>query len=305
MITVEQWSQLHAQLGDPHALPATPPSDGTVSPQVYNAYRAIGQYVSADGSTVRFFALLKDSSAGPAALDGIPKLRSAVDAASDAAGASRNAVYSRNAITYDILHTSQSDLSLNIPIVALLIALLLIVVLRSLVAPFYLVASVALSYLAAWGLVALVFVHFGGGDGVNFIVPFVLFVFLMALGSDYNILVMRRIREEAEKRPLREAVQEALARTGGTITAAGTILAGTFAVLAVTATNEQNRQFGFGVAAGILMDTFLIRTLLVPAVVVLLGRYNWWPARLSRTTASDTEVASQASAEQASSPSPD
>jgi RND superfamily putative drug exporter len=137
---------------------------------------------------------------------------------------------------------------------------------------------------------------------VNFIVPFVLFVFLMALGSDYNILVMRRIREEAEKRPLREAVQEALARTGGTITAAGMILAGTFAVLAVTATNQQNRQFGFGVAAGILMDTFLIRTLLVPALVVLLGRYNWWPARLSRKGASDTGATSQAIAEQASTP---
>ncbi len=167
-----------------------------------------------------------------------------------------------------------------IPIVALLIALLLALVLRSLIAPLYLVASVALSFLAAWGLVAIIFVHLGESNGVEFILPFILFVFLMALGSDYNILVMRRIREEAQNRPLREAVREAIARTGGTVTAAGIILAGTFAVLAVTSTGDQIRQLGFGVAAGIMMDTFLIRTLLIPALVVLLGRWNWWPSRL-------------------------
>ncbi|HEV8193374.1 MAG TPA: MMPL family transporter [Ktedonobacterales bacterium] len=286
-ITVAQLTQLHAQLGDPQTLPAVPPPNLTIGPREYNAYRAIGQYISADGKTVRFLAILKDSSSSPAALDAIPSLRAAVDEAAHAAGASENAVFSRNAFTYDILHTSESDLSHIIPIVAVLIALLLAVVLRSLIAPLYLVASVVLSYLAAWGLVAIVFVHLGQSDGVNFIVPFVLFVFLMALGSDYNILVMRRIREEASKLPLRQAVREALTRTSGTVTAAGMILAGTFAVLAVTATNEQNRQFGFGVAAGILMDTFLIRTLLIPALVVLLGRWNWWPAQLFRSANAD------------------
>jgi RND superfamily putative drug exporter len=290
-VTVAQLTQLHAQLGDPQALPAVPPSGTAIGPQEYNAYRAVGQYISADGNTVRFLAILKDSSSDPAALDAIPSLRTAVDETARSAGASQNAVFSRNAFTYDILHTSQSDLSHIIPIVGILIALLLAVVLRSLIAPLYLVASVVLSYLAAWGLVSIVFVHLGGSDGVNFIVPFVLFVFLMALGSDYNILVMRRIREEAERLPLREAVQEALARTSGTVTAAGMILAGTFAVLAVTAANEQNRQFGFGVAAGILMDTFLIRTLLIPALVVLLGRWNWWPTRLFRRgITSDDEI---------------
>ena len=295
-ITVAQLRQLHDQLGDPQALPALPPSGVAISPQAYNAYRAIGQYVSADGNTVRFLAVLKGSSSDPGALDAIPALRTAVDAAARTAGAAESAVFSRNAITYDILHTSESDHSHIIPIVAALIALLLSVVLRSLIAPLYLVVSVVLSYLAAWGLVALVFVHLGDSDGVNFIVPFVLFVFLMALGSDYNILVMRRIREEAERLPLREAVREALARTSGAVTAAGMILAGTFAVLAVTAANEQNRQFGFGVAAGILMDTFLIRTLLIPALVVLLGRWNWWPVRLSHRAIVKSEGASPESA---------
>jgi RND superfamily putative drug exporter len=115
---------------------------------------------------------------------------------------------------------------------------------------------------------------------VQFILPFLLFIFLMALGSDYNILVMRRIREEAHSQPLRAAVREAISRTGGTVTAAGMILAGSFAVLAVEGNSDQVRQVGFGVAAGILMDTFLIRTLLIPALVLLLGKWNWWPAPL-------------------------
>jgi RND superfamily putative drug exporter len=151
-----------------------------------------------------------------------------------------------------------------------------------LIAPLYLIVSVVLSFLATWGLVALVFVHLAGNESVQFILPFLLFVFLMALGSDYNILVMRRILEEAHSQPLRAAVREAISRTGGTVTAAGMILAGSFAVLAVEGNSDQVRQVGFGVAAGILMDTFLIRTLLIPALVVLLGRWNWWPAPLFR-----------------------
>ena len=172
-----------------------------------------------------------------------------------------------------------------IPIVAMLIAILLAIVLRSLVAPLYLVASIVLSYLAALGLVGIVFVHFGGQDGINFILPFLMFVFLMALGSDYNILIMSRIREEAHALPLRDAVARAIGRTGSTITTAGMILAGTFAVLAVAGGSSgggQIQQIGYGVAAGVLMDTFLVRSLLVPSLVVLLGRWNWWPSTLAR-----------------------
>jgi len=130
----------------------------------------------------------------------------------------------------------------------------------------------------------------GGNDSIDYILPFVLFIFLMALGSDYNILVMRRIREEAQVRPLRQAVEMALARTGSTVTAAGLILAGTFGVLLVTSSVTETKELGFGVAAGILMDTFLVRTLLIPALVVLLGRWNWWPSLPSRR-ASETQPA--------------
>lgn len=292
-LSAAELGSLHAVLGAPQALPAVPPSNLPIPVRAYNAYRATGQYISADGKTVEYVATLVNTSSSPAAINAIPAMRASVAHIAHAAGASQNGLVSSNAVAYDITETSNSDLSHIIPIVAILIALLLALVLRSLIAPLYLAASVALSFLATWGLVALIFVHFGSSDGVQFVLPFVLFVFLMALGSDYNILVMRRIREEAQNRSLPDAVREAIARTGGTVTAAGMILAGTFAVLAVTGDSDQIRQIGFGVAAGIMMDTFLIRTLLIPALVVLLGRWNWWPSRLFSASPGQEAVESE------------
>lgn len=281
-LTSEQLVHLHALLGPAQALPPVPPAKTPVSVQLYNAYRATAAYLSADGHTAQCVLLLTDPEADPAAQAAIPRLRAAVNHAASVAGASQSGVYSEDAIVYDVNQTSQRDLRTIIPIVVLLIAVLLALVLRSMIAPLYLVVSVVLSYLAALGVVGLVFVHLAGQAGIYFILPFELFVFLMALGSDYTILVMTRIREEAQHQPLREAVPKAIGRTGSTVTTAGVILAGTFAVLAITANNDQARQFGFGIAIGLLMDTFLIRTLLIPALVVLLGRWNWWPAPLFR-----------------------
>ena len=117
--------------------------------------------------------------------------------------------------------------------------------LRSLVAPLYLVVSVGLSYLASLGLAVLVFVVIGGQDGINFVLPFFMFIFIMALGQDYNILVMTRIREEAHHAPIRVAVRRAVEATGTTVTSAGLILAGTFGVLTATG-NTQVRRSGSG-----------------------------------------------------------
>ena len=108
------------------------------------------------------------------------------------------------------------------------IAILLALVLRSLVAPVYLIISVVLSYLAALGVATIMFIDIAGDSGIIFILPFLMFIFLLALGEDYNILVMTRIREEARHMPLREAVVKAIGRTGSTVTSAGTILGGTF-----------------------------------------------------------------------------
>jgi RND superfamily putative drug exporter len=124
-----------------------------------------------------------------------------------------------------------------------------------------------------------------GDPGLDFVLPFLLFVFLMALGEDYNILVMSRIREEAWHARLREAVAAAVHATGTPVTSAGMILAATFGVAGLTGPNDQVKELGSAIALGVLLDTFLVRTLLVPSTVVLLGRFNWWPSKLARRPA--------------------
>ncbi len=205
-------------------------------------------------------------------------------------GASASGVTGDAPLAADVGSISGHDLKEIIPIVMLVLALLLAIVLRSLVAPLYLVVSVGLSYLASLGLAVLVFVVIGGQDGINFVLPFFMFIFIMALGQDYNILVMTRIREEAHHAPIKVAVRRAVEATGTTVTSAGLILAGTFGVLTATG-NVQVQEIGLGLAAGILLDTFFVRTLLVPSVVVLLGRWNWWPSRLSGEDHSHDPVA--------------
>src|SRR5664279_311202 len=284
-VTTDQLTQLHTSLGPARQLPTTPATTA-VPAQLYDAYRATGQLISPDGHTIQFSVEFANGDASsPAVLDSVPAMRADVDRVARTVGAAASGVYGQIAFASDVSHISGSDLDRIIPIVAVLIALLLAIVLRSLVAPLYLVASIVLSYLAALGLVGIVFVHLGGQDGISFILPFLMFVFLMALGSDYNILIMSRIREEAHTLPLRDAVARAIGRTGSTITTAGMILGGTFAVLAVAGGSGgggQIQQIGYGVAAGVLMDTFLLRSLLVPSLVVLLGSANWWPSHLAR-----------------------
>ena len=283
-LTTDQLIQLHTALGPARELPPVPATTA-VSAQLYNAYRAEGQLISPDGLTVEYSAEVGGADqSSPQALDTVPGLRDSVDRVGASAGAAETGLLGNLEFSYDIRQISASDLNRIIPIVAILIAILLAVVMRSAVAPLYLVASVVISYLGALGLTGIIFVRLGGQAGLNFVLPFLMFVFLMALGSDYNILVMSRIREEAHHLPLRDAVAKAIGKTGSTVTTAGVILGGSFAVLAIsvggTAGADQIQQIGYGIAAGVLMDTFLVRSLLVPSVVVLLGRWNWWPTRL-------------------------
>ena len=284
------YPQLHAALGDPRRLPLTEPSAAAakIPASVYNAYRATAQYVSADGLTVRFAAGLR---AGPqqstAAMNATPAVRAAVDRAASASGATASGVAGQAAALYDVSSTANNDMTRIIPIAVLAIAILLGLVLRSLVAPVYLVVTIAASYLAALGLTTFLVITLGGQDGLVFLLPFLMFVFLLALGEDYNILIMTRIREEARALPLREAVVRAVGATGPTVTSAGLILAGTFAVFAAAGggvMGGQLQSIGLGLALGVLLDTFGVRTLLVPSIVVLLGRWNWWPSRLSKTS---------------------
>ena len=288
-LTAAQYTALHAAYGPPRALTAAP---GGQVPRVtlaaYQSYRASGSYVSADGDTVSFAtALAAGNPAGTLAEEAVPAIRADAARAARAAGASAFGVTGQAPFTYDVAQLSDSDLRTVIPIAIAVIAVLLALVMRSLIAPLYLIVSVVLSYFSALGLTVLVFVKAAGQPGLTFILPFLLFMFLLALGEDYNILVMTRIREEAHRLPLPEAVSRALRVTGTTVTSAGLVLAGTFGVLAIVGSGSAGAQnvrtivdVGVGLALGVLMDTFLVRTLLVPSAVVLIGRWNWWPSRL-------------------------
>ncbi len=277
-----QLGQLHTALGSAGVLPRVPSARVTISTPLYNAYRATAQFISADGKTVQFYATLRAGDpTSTSALRAVPAVRHALAQVATATGAVADGVAGQAAGFYDLNNASNSDIIHIVPVVLLVIALLLAIVLRSAIAPWYLIVSVGLSYLAALGLSVIAFVDIQGNDGLFFVLPFLLFIFLMALGSDYNVLVMTRIREEAHHGSLPDAVIRAINATGGTVTSAGLILAGSFAVLTVTG-GGQVQQIGLGIAAGILMDTFLIRTLLIPSLVVLLGRRNWWPSALAR-----------------------
>src|SRR5207245_5275367 len=217
---------------------------------LYQAYRATGQFVSADGLTVQFYALAATGPSGTqAAISSIPAVRSTLSAVAQAVGAHDSGVVGLDAVAFDINDYSTTDLLAIAPVVMAALAILLAALLRSLIAPIYLIATVGLSYLAALGAATFLFLTVGRDSGINFVIPILLFIFAMALGEDYNILLMTRVREEARDHPLREALARAVGHTGGTITSAGLVLAGTFTVLAIAGNSDQSRQLGFTIAS--------------------------------------------------------
>jgi RND superfamily putative drug exporter len=288
VIPPAQLTRLHQILGSPGSVPAAQPARGpaaAVPAALYQAYRAIPQVVSFDGRTVQFLASLRAGSPDSnAAIAQVPAMRAVLAVAAQRAGATADGVAGDAPSLYDVQTASHSDLVRIVPVAVIIIGLLLALLLRSAVAPLYLVVSVALSYLASLGASVVIFQKFGGSYGLSFILPFLMFVFLLALGEDYNILVMSRIREEAHDLPLRDAVARAIEVTGSTVTSAGMVLGGTFLVFAIAGGSgtegAQIREIGIGLAVGVALDTFVVRTLVVPATVVLLGRWNWWPASL-------------------------
>ncbi len=177
---------------------------------------------------------------------------------------------------YDVEQTNARDTKLIIPLVLLVVGLILILVLRALVAPAFLIATVVASFAATLGLLTFAFTELLGTSGTAFDLVLMSFIFLVALGVDYNIFLMTRAREEAAKRGTREGILAALENTGGVVTGAGVILAGTFATLTLLPL-EQLVQIGATVAIGVLLDTFVVRALLIPSVAYLLGERTWWP----------------------------
>src|SRR5215469_1074006 len=184
------------------------------------------------------------------------------------------------AVNLDIRQAATHDREVIIPLILLVVFLILGLLLRSIVAPVILIATVVLSYFAALGVSSLVFnhlFHFGGAD-TSF--PLFVFVFLVALGIDYNIFLMTRVREEARKHGARRGALTGLSATGGVITSAGAVLAGTFAVLGTLPVTFL-AELGFAVAFGVLLDTLVVRSVLVTALNLDLGRWMWWPGKLT------------------------
>ncbi len=180
---------------------------------------------------------------------------------------------------YDIERTNAHDTKLIVPLVLLVVGLILALVLRSLVAPAYLIVTVVASFAATLGLCTFAFSELGS-EGTAFNLVLLSFLFLVALGVDYNIFLMARAREESAARGTREGILVALVNTGGVVTGAGLILAGTFATLTLLPL-EELVQIGATVAIGVLLDTFVVRALLIPAITYRLGERTWWPSRIS------------------------
>ena len=176
----------------------------------------------------------------------------------------------------DLRSATDRDTRLLVPLVLLVVFAILVLLLRSLAAPAMLMGTVVLSFLAAIGGSLLLFEAFADFPGEDPSYALISFIFLVALGVDYNIFLMARVREEATRGPTRQAMLTGLAVTGGVITSAGIVLAGTFAVLAVLPLVALT-QVGVTVAFGVLLDTFVVRSVLVPALTWELGERTWWP----------------------------
>jgi RND superfamily putative drug exporter len=234
--------------------------------------------------------------APPREVDGLVQLQATLADAADSVAAERTVGDLREAVrdvepealvggttaaNLDTLETAARDLQVIVPLVLLVITLVLALLLRAILAPLVLLATVVLSFAATIGVAALLFEPLLGTSASDPTIILIGFVFLVALGIDYNIFLMTRAREESQRLGTRPGVLRALAVTGGVITSAGLVLAATFGALAVLPLIILV-QLAFIVGFGVLLDTFVVRTLVVPAAVHLLGDRTWWPSRLAR-----------------------
>jgi putative drug exporter of the RND superfamily len=247
-----------------HALAATPGIESVTRPVVKDGLAFVqGTLASKPDSTAAYTTV----DAARTALHAIPGANAKVGGGT--------------AVNMDVEHYAQRDRNLIIPLVLIVVTIILAVLLQSIVAPLILIGTVILSFGAALGISALVFKHVFGFAGADTSMPLFAFVFLVALGIDYNIFLMTRVREEAKRSGTQRGALTALAATGGVITSAGLVLAGTFATLG-TLPLVILTEIGFCVAFGVLLDTIIVRSVLVTALNLDVGRHMWWPSRLAR-----------------------
>ncbi|HVQ58126.1 MAG TPA: MMPL family transporter [Solirubrobacterales bacterium] len=217
------------------------------------------------------------------AFDLVEPIRDAADGA-----APGTLVGGPTAVEFDVRDAAGWDSIVIPPIILIVVLLILIALLRAVTAPLILIGTVILSFLAALGVGYFVFDVIFGFPGSDPSLPLFAFVFLVALGVDYNIFLVARAREETEKHGAEQGMLRALAVTGGVITSAGIVLAGTFSVLAVLPLTFLT-ELGFVVAFGVLLDTFLVRSILVPSIALTVGDNFWWPSALSRRGRTDAQ----------------
>jgi RND superfamily putative drug exporter len=248
---------------------------------------------SEDGQAVAFNVAFPDDPYSNAALDRTDEMREALAGLGPEL---QGYVGGLSATMADYRDGAQRDAQLVVPLVLLVILLTLIALLRAIVAPLYLIGSVILSFFGIFGVCLVFFTQVLGETGFDPSLPIFSFIFLVALGVDYNIFLMDRVREEARRIGTRRGALRALVATGPVITSAGIILAGTFAVLAMLPIDIL-LEIGTVVAFGVLVDTFVVRSMLVPAIVTVVGDKSWWPSALAKS-ASTEEVATETRAKE-------
>lgn len=252
----------------------------TLGPQYEGRIPGI-QFLTEDGSAARILLVFYGAPYSAEALDQVGSLQNELPTLLDRVGLedATGVVGGQTALAAAARDTSDSDLKSLAPLVFAASFVVLALLLRTPVAPVYLLGATALSFGATMGISTILFQDILGQGGVVYYVPFALFLLLIALGSDYNIFIMAAIREEAENRPLNEAVPAALVRTGPTISAAGLALAGSFFLLTLIPLQDFF-QIGTATAIGILLDAFVVRTLLVPSLALLAGPRGFWPRKV-------------------------
>jgi RND superfamily putative drug exporter len=228
------------------------------------------------GDSVRIEAVLQDEPETAAALATVERLRADLDAVDPAA-----LVGGSTALNLDVRDAAIADRNLIIPLILVVVFAILVLLLRSVVAPAMLIGTVVLSFFATLGVMAWLFNEVLGFAGAEPTYPLFAFLFLVALGVDYNIFLMTRVREESQRIGTRAGLIKGLAVTGGVITSAGIVLAATFSVLTVLPLVGPT-QIGLTVAVGVLIDALIVRSILVPALGLDLDRRLWWPSGLWR-----------------------
>jgi RND superfamily putative drug exporter len=300
VVQTEMQNAYSAGAAEPTSVLVTSTGDGRLDTSVLPAYeRKLSAIpgvadvqpaaISKDGRTANITVTLKYGSATDQALSAVGDVRDVAHA--DAPPGTKALVGGMSSIYKDINAAVNHDYRTVFPLAALLIMIILGLLLRSVVAPWYLMASVGLGFGATLGATVLIFQKGQGHSGLMFMLPVIMYLFVVAIGTDYNILMISRLREEArEGRDPREAASRAVRHAGPTVAAAGFILAATFATL-MLAGNSLLTEMGFAVSFGIVVAAFVMAMFFTPSLTALIGHAAWWPGHQDRKSAPDVEGA--------------